>query len=151
LTSTTNSTSINIVLNGASTSQIFLYGKTVSSVTHTVGTLLNWRTTGTTGSLTVTNSSSSAKTFSLWANATVSGTLTLTKSGSGNLTTSSDVSGTQRTLSAAAVSLTGVTFQDIAAAGAATPFTGTGLVDLGNNSNITFAAATNGLFFGSNF
>jgi len=45
---------------------------------------------------------------------------------------------TQRTITAAAVSLYNTDFSYINGAGAAAPFTGTNLSDLGNNSNITF-------------
>ena len=150
-TSVTNSSSTNFVLNSASTSNIYLYGNTVGSVSWSAGSQLNWRTSGITGSLTVTNSSASARTLSLFASATVTNTFTATNSGSSTLTVSSDTAGTQRTLSAGAVSLTAVRFKDIAATGSASPFTGTGLVNLGNNSGITFPLASNNLFFGSNF
>lgn len=47
---------------------------------------------------------------------------------------------TQRTITAAAVSLYNTDFSYINGAGAAAPFTGTNLSDFGNNSNITFTA-----------
>lgn len=49
--------------------------------------------------------------------------------------------GTARTITAAAVSLTDVDFEDITAAGAASPFTGTRLGNCDGNTNITFPAA----------
>lgn len=154
-TSVVNSSSTNFVLNSATTSNIYLYGKTVGTVVWSSGSQLNWRTTGTIGSLTVTNSSSSARTLSLWANATITGTFTGSNSGSSTLTVSSDTAGTQRTLSAGSVLLTGVSFKDIAASGSAIPFSGSSLTDSGNNTNISFSTATtiatNTLFFGSNF
>jgi hypothetical protein len=45
--------------------------------------------------------------------------------------------GTAKTISAAAVSLANVDFQDITAAGAATPWTGSSIGDCGGNTNIT--------------
>jgi hypothetical protein len=52
----------------------------------------------------------------------------------------SNASPTQRTITAASVSLANVTFQGINAEGAAIPFTGTSIGDLGFNNNITFTA-----------
>lgn len=52
----------------------------------------------------------------------------------------SSVTGTQYTITAAAVSLSNVDFRDIAGAGAAS-WTGTALGNIGNNSGITFPAA----------
>jgi hypothetical protein len=53
----------------------------------------------------------------------------------------SDTLGTARTFTCAAVSLSDADFADIAAAGAASPFTGTRLGDCKGNTNITFPAA----------
>jgi len=55
----------------------------------------------------------------------------------------SNVLGTPRTLTCAAVSLTDTDFRDITFAGAVGTATGTRLGDCGGNSNITFAAGTN--------
>lgn len=58
--------------------------------------------------------------------------------------------GTQvRTITAASVSITGWDFQDITAAGAASPFTGTRLGDCGNNTNITTDAPANKFWVGN--
>ena len=74
---------------------------------------------------------------------TISGTLTLTGFGASTrrILIYSTVPGTQRTITAVAVSLTNVDFLDIAGAGVASPFTGTSLGDCGNNSGITFTPA----------
>ena len=55
----------------------------------------------------------------------------------------SDIIGSTRTITAAAVSLTDVDFRDITIAGAAAPATGTRLGDCKGNSGITFTAAAN--------
>lgn len=76
---------------------------------------------------------------SLGANQTINGTLTIAGNSSVNrLNIVSTVLGAQRTLTAAAISLSNVNFRDIDAAGAAIDWTGTSLGDLGNNLNITF-------------
>lgn len=108
-------------------------------------------------SLVMTLTATSAATFAggTWANVTrtdvttgstamsgdltVTNTLTLTgSSASSRHLVQTNVLGTQRTITAATVSLTNVDFMDIAAAGAASPFTGTRLGDCLGNSNITF-------------
>jgi len=80
----------------------------------------------------------------LFSNLTVTGTLDIPAPAAGSFVARwaiiSDSEGVQRTLTAAAVNLTNVDFQDIAAAGAAT-WSGTRLGDAGNNSGITFPAA----------
>lgn len=77
-------------------------------------------------------------------------TNTLNVTGSAK-TLQSNSSGTARTLTAASsYSLANVSFKDITAAGNI-PFSGTGLVDLGGNTNITFLIPGSSLFFGSNF
>lgn len=65
-------------------------------------------------------------------------------------TVSSITAGVPVTVTAAlGFNLENVSFKDITAAGSI-PFEGTGLVDLGGNTNITFGGGS-GLFFGSNF
>lgn len=72
-------------------------------------------------------------------NQTVTGTLTTTSaSNSRRIWLKSSIAGTQRTITAAAISLSNVDFSDIVAAGAAAPFSGTSIGDALNNSNITF-------------
>lgn len=76
------------------------------------------------------------------ANQTVTGTFTASGATAGTrMWLRSDVPGTQRTISAAVYAPADVVFQDINAAGAAAPFTGTRLGDGKGNSNITFTAA----------
>lgn len=77
------------------------------------------------------------------ANQIINGTLTISAStvlGGSRFFLRSSVIGTQFTITAATVSLTGVDFRDIAGAGAAS-WTGTRLGDCGGNSGITFPAA----------
>lgn len=66
-------------------------------------------------------------------------------------TVRSNSPGTARTITAASsYFLENVSFRDITAAGNI-PFSGTGLVDLGGNTNIQFYIPGSGIFFGSNF
>lgn len=84
------------------------------------------------------------KQISFDSNTTITGTLTL---GASNAATSrilvrSAVPGTQITITAAAIgALSDVDFRDIAAGGAAAPWSGTRLGDCLNNGNITFPAS----------
>lgn len=103
------------------------------------------------GTLTVTGSAAKTDDFRLNANQTITGTLTLTgNSATNRLFTLSGTVGTAYTLTAATVSLTNVDFQDITAAGAAAPFTGTSLGNALGNSNITFTAAVTRYFVYTN-
>lgn len=79
----------------------------------------------------------------LRGNQTVNGTLTVSgQSSASRIMFLSDVTGTTRTLTVAAVStLTDVDFRDISVAGVSSPWSGTRLGDCGGNSNITFPAA----------
>ena len=88
---------------------------------------------------TYTGTAAKTNIVSLVGNQTATGTLTLTGSSAINRPLiQSSVPGTSRTISAATISLTNVDFEDITAAGAASPFTGTSLGDCLGNSNITF-------------
>ena len=93
--------------------------------------------------LTFTNGTSTAPSVvTITGNQTVGGTLSNSSTNAlTRLQLQSSTSGSQIILSADAVSLTDVDFKDIYATGAAIPFTGTRLGDLGNNTNITFSAA----------
>jgi len=83
-------------------------------------------------------------TITLFGNQTATGTLAF---GGGTSVTQrmavvSDTPGTQRTITAAAVTgLTDIDFRDIAAAGASAPWSGTRLGNCQGNSGITFAGA----------
>ena len=93
--------------------------------------------------LTVPNSSTAAeKTLRFDTNQTI-GTFTVTGA-NGNcrilVFANPPVVGAQITLTATSVSLVDADFRDIAAAGAAIPWTGTRLGNYGNNTNITFGA-----------
>lgn len=118
-------------------------GNTYNTVTVTGNSITGANTFAT---LSINNSSS--KTIS--ANQIITGTLTITGgAASSRLSITSDTFGTQRTLTAAAVSLTDVLFQDIVGAGVASSFTGTRIGDLGNNSGITFTNASNKYYVGN--
>lgn len=80
-------------------------------------------------------SASSSMTFS--NNQTINGTLTITGTATARIYVKSDTLATQRTLTAAAVSLSYCDFTDMIGAGTAT-WTGTSLGDGDNNSGITF-------------
>lgn len=84
-------------------------------------------------------------TVSFTANQTVSGTLTFAAGTNATMRNFviSDVAGTSRTLTCAAVSLTDADFRDITIAGAAAPATGTRIGNCAGNSGITFTAAAN--------
>lgn len=106
-----------------------------------------------------TGTATKTDSVTLSANQTITGTLTLTGNSAINrLHVKSDVLGTSRTITAAAVSISNVDFEDIAGAGAASPFTGTSLGDCLGNSNITFPASVDrwwvgasGGYFSENF
>jgi len=152
-TATTNSSSINLVGGTTGINSIYLNGKTVSSISVTAGGGLYIRATaGTTGSLTYTNNSASASSFTLYANITVTGLLTIGKTGAGagTINVASDTAGTQRTISAGSISLNAITWKDIIASGTASPFYGTRFINNGNNTNILFQSPY-ALFFGGNF
>ena len=89
--------------------------------------------------------SAGLKNISVTANQTITGTFTC--SAGTNATrrhiVRSNIIGTTRTLTCAAVSLTDVDFRDITIAGAAAPATGTRIGDCKGNSGITFTAAAN--------
>lgn len=88
--------------------------------------------------LTRTNASGYAS-LTLGANQTVTGTFTVTGNNASTqrIYVASDTVGTARTITAAVVALTNVDFEDVTAAGAASPFTGTLIGNCGGNTNIT--------------
>jgi hypothetical protein len=93
--------------------------------------------------LSFTNGPTASSVVSISATQTINGTLSsVSTSVLTRLQIQSSIAGTQVSISAAAVSLTDVDFKDINAAGAAIPFTGTRLSNLGNNANITFVSKT---------
>lgn len=97
--------------------------------------------------LTIQGSATSAGSYlTLYADQVVNGTFTTgsalsAASNGASLLIKSNPRGTQRTITAASKSLLCTTFQDIVAAGAAAPFTGTNIGNGGGCSNITFTAA----------
>jgi len=149
---TLNST--NLTFN-AGTSQITLSNAT-GTVIGTIGnaTFYNVSCTGGAATVTITgantynnlsftNGPTASSVVSISATQTINGTLSsVSTSVLTRLQIQSSIAGTQVSISAAAVSLTDVDFKDINAAGAAIPFTGTRLGNLGNNANITFVSKT---------
>jgi hypothetical protein len=89
--------------------------------------------------------SAGLKNISVTANQTITGTFTCSAGTNATMRhfVRSDIIGTTRTLTCAAVSLTDVDFRDITIAGAAAPATGTRIGDCKGNSGITFTAAAN--------
>ena len=81
--------------------------------------------------------------LSLSADQTINGTFTVSAGTASayRMQISSDTTGTTRTLTCAAVSLTDTDFRDITISGAASPASGTRLGNCKGNSGITFAAA----------
>ena len=77
--------------------------------------------------------------YILWSRTqTINGTLTITgNSATNRFFVISTLQGSTTTINAAAVSLTNVHFEDVTAAGAAIPFTGTSISGVANISNIT--------------
>lgn len=78
------------------------------------------------------------------ADQTITGTFTVTGNNANTqrILVRSNVRGIATTITAAAVSLTNVDFEDITAAGAAAPFTGTSIGNCGGNTSITATTAT---------
>jgi len=130
-----------IINNGSSNKTFynvsFTPAQSPDSITTITGTNtynnLNFTNPTTTGTVTV----------SITGTQTINGILSNTSTlSSGRLLLQSSTTGTQITLSAATLSLTDIDFKDINATGTASPFTGTRLGNLGNNTNITFVART---------
>ena len=121
-------------------------GLTYNNVSFTSGTVGDISITGanTYNNLTFASKSSvSVSNIVFDSNQTITGTLTIpapTTLGASRYIIASNTYATTRTITAAAVSLTDVDFQDITGAGAAT-WSGTRLGDGGGNTGITFDAA----------
>ena len=121
-------------------------GLTYNNVSFTSGavTIITIPSTGTFNNLTFASRSSvGISIVVLSANQTITGTFTIpapTTLGASRYQVLSATLGTTRTITAAAVNLTDVDFQDITGAGAAT-WSGTRLGDCKGNSGITFPAA----------
>lgn len=153
LTFNANTSSITCVNNGSATTSFKGGGLTFNNVTFTNSTTSVSTTTpdaiAITGANTFANLTFTGRTsagvgrYTFAANQTVTGTLTASAGTNASMRTFlvSDTIGTARTLTCAAVSLTDVDFQDITAAGAASPFSGTRLGNCTGNTNVTFPAA----------
>ncbi len=112
-------------------------GKTWYNLVHNGGGLDSISGVNTFTNVTFNGTAVKSDSFRLFDNQTVTGTFTVTGNFAINrVRVFSDTIGTQRTITAAAVSLTNVDFEDIVGAGAAS-WTGTSLGDCGNNSGIT--------------
>lgn len=97
--------------------------------------------TNTFANLTLTDGSASCA-LTLAADQTVTGTFTCNVASTGiSYRVISSAMGTPRTITAAAVNLQNINFQDITGAGAAAPFTGTNIGDAGGISGITATPA----------
>jgi hypothetical protein len=146
LTFTANTSSI-VFTDTSATTKTFA-GNALTYYNLTIGNVAGAATYNITGINTFNNITATSPTatgtniLSFAANQTISGTLTTTAGGAADrrVQLSSSVAGTQRTLTAAAVSFSSSTnFQDIIAAGVSSPWTATlGDINLGNNTNITF-------------
>lgn len=148
---TVNASNADFVIGATLEESIYLNSNTIKSLTITNRVKTVFYTGGTITALTATNTLNANYEFQLRANLTVTNLLTLTKSGTGSFTVNSNTIGTPITLSAGSTSLSNISWRDITAAGAGSPFTGVGFIDLGGNTNIVFPITANGLFFGSNF
>jgi len=96
------------------------------------------------GAITATPTITASAVYTLAANQIVTGALSVNSGAtdlSRRVTLASSVAGTTVIITAASASLTNVDLADITGAGAASPFTGSSLGSLGNNSGITFPAA----------
>jgi hypothetical protein len=101
--------------------------------------------------LTLNTSATGLSQLQLFADQTVNGTFTCAGSSAvARGFVRSDVIGTTRTITAAAVSATDCDFRDITIAGAAAPISPTRAGDCGGNSGITFPAAKSAFRVGTN-
>lgn len=108
------------------------------------GTIYDFKGAGSIGTLNL----SSISELIINASLTTS-TLNLTGASPGSMTVRA-YSGTSTLTANSSFSLSNITWQNITAAGTI-PFTGTGFVDGGGNTNIQFYIPGSGIFFGSNF
>lgn len=142
-----------VVLSGASSAtvnsgtQLTIEGSNTGTITLGAGSTCPTVIVNTTA-MSNLSTNTSVTSITINQNTTIS-TLNITGP-AGTTTVKSFSTGSQVTITASSYSLSNITWKDINAAGNI-PFTGTGFVDGGNNSNIQFAVPGNGLFFGSNF
>lgn len=153
----TTSQSVGLTLN-ANTSTINCTGaggdllggaKTYNTVNFTGGGFVNINQANTFANLTYTGATAQDD-LRFAANNTITTLLTITGTSQGKpVFVGSQTFNTKRTLTAASVSLTNVNFQDITAAGAAAPFSGTSIGDATNNTSITFDGAVTRYWVGN--
>jgi fibronectin-binding autotransporter adhesin len=153
------SVSTNMTFNGASSTLIITqtgsagtgfagggltYGSvTINGLNTNTSNSLGITGANTFSSLTFTNGAATTRSFYIGANQIVTGTFTASNTGTAGINRIgiySDVLGTARTITAAAVSLLDVDFRDITGAGTAV-WSGTRIGNCGRNTNITTTAA----------
>lgn len=138
---TFNSNTSTITCSGASTN-IAGAGSTFYNASFTGGGSMSISGANTFNNLTVTGTASKTGTIFISGNQTVNGTLNVTGNSTINrVLVFSDTSGTSRTITAAAVSLSNADFLDITGAGGAAPFTGSSIGSCGNVSSVTGTGA----------
>ena len=122
----------------------FIGGGTFYNVSCTGGGTVALSTVNTYNNLTLTNGPTVPSVVTVSDTQTINGVFaSVSTNASTRLTLQSIIDGVQETISAGSVSLSDVDFQDIYAAGATIPWTGTRLGNLGDNTNITFNAGIN--------
>ena len=128
--------------NATSTVISFIGGGTFYNVSCTGGGTVALSTVNTYNNLTLTNGPTVPSVVTVSDTQTINGVFaSVSTNASTRLTLQSIIDGVQETVSAGSVSLSDVDFQDIYAAGATIPWTGTRLGNLGNNINITFGTS----------
>lgn len=154
---TFTSTGSTIVITGNSTGNVFITGaKTYNIVTINVGPVNQYSmfdgglAAATFATLNILGAANKSVNFSFATAAVIIGTLTITGNSLINrLFVTTNVTGTQRNITAAAVALSNVDFMDINALGAAIPWAGASIGNAQGNSNITFTPATTRYWVGN--
>ena len=117
-------------------------GGTFYNVSCTGGGTVALSTVNTYNNLTLTNGPSVPSVVTVSDTQTINGVFaSVSTNATTRLTLQSITDGVQETISAGSVSLSDIDFQDIYAAGATIPWTGTRLGNLGDNTNITFGTS----------
>jgi len=140
LTVTANTSVVTCSANGASFITWQTFNWNGMSLVFTGGVANTGVTTNLTfANFTFTGTAAKTNVLTLYGNITTTGTFTINGNSVINRAlVNTNILGTTRTVTAAAVSLSNVDFMDIAGAGAASPFTGTSLGNALGNSGITF-------------
>ena len=141
---TLNAGTSTITCNGTASTGFTGGGNTFYNVSFTASTTTSFTMSGvnTFNNLSITSNTGGMRQVSMSGNQTVNGTFTCSGGGALNrVFIRSNLIGTTRTITAAAVSSSHCDFRDITIAGAASPISPTGAGDCGGNSGITFPAA----------